>query len=633
MALFGFAQKENVDIVEIEFDKVTVECSSSDLTKKLEKVAKEYNVNIKKLDFRILSYRTFYKKVSDPRYRELREIDKEDFFRVENILNPSLEIMQKVKVDIFKKKNSTFPLKLSLGGNKALTKIIVNIKKQDKVQYFDGLDRELLSEFDKRKLKLKMLLGFCDNHVRAEVKKFVSLIRVNQRIEEDYPIVLCQAYDMKKHVVGEVKRIYKEKKDVDDSKRVDHSNKGYMHTVSEGMVILEVIKSKDGQAGRNCRGKIIDLKEIDISEETPTISVSEDIEVKELDDKFVYIAKRNGFINETHPNTFEISDELIVNEVSFKSVGSIDGGADKDIKIDIKGTDSMTDAVGAGVHIETSEIKVDGNIGNSAVVKANSIEIGGHIHQSAKIFGGDVSANLNKGTIEGENVTVNLLEGGTIIGDIVRVKKASGGEIIAKEVYIETVLSNVTVKASHHIELDAIEGAGNKFTIDAKAQRGFDKKVEVIDKKIKENSHLEETLAKKIKSLKKKIVSEDENIKEITKRLKTFKESGTKPPFAMLTKVKDAQARIKEYNLLIREIKDVKIATETLAEDLKNLQSSVFEAKVINKSVWKDFNEVIFNIIEPPVSASLLFQDGDMDREITLKASMEDEEFTLNRKR
>ena len=633
MALFGFAQKETIeDVVEINFDNVVVECVENDVAKELEKVARDYSVNIKKLDFKILSYKTYYKNVNSPRYRELKELDREDFYREENLLNQNLEIIQKVKVEIFKKRGAAFPLKFSLGGNKALTKIIITVKKQDKVQYSNELESRLIAEFDKRKLKLKMLLGFCDKQVRSEIKKLVSSIRVNQKIEKDYPIVLCQSFDVQKHIMGEIIHKYKEK-EVDESNRVDHSNKGYMHTVGEGMVIIEVIKPKEGKAGRNCRGKIIPLKEVELSDETTLIKVSDDIEEEELDGMIIYKAKRSGFINEVKPNTFEISDELIVDEVSFKSVGSIEGGYDKDIKIDIKGNDSMTDAVGAGVHIETSEIKVDGNIGNSAVVKANNIQIGGHIHQSAKIYGGDVTVNLNKGLIEGEKVTVELLEGGTIIGDIVRVKKASGGEIIAKEVYIETVFSNVTVKASHHIELDAIEGAGNKFTIDAKAQRGFDTKVDSIDKNIKENSHLEEGLSSKLKNLKTKILSEKENTEEITKRLKDFKASGTKPPFAMLSKIKESQARIKEHNLLIRELKDVKIANETLAEDLKNLQSSVFEAKVINKSVWKDFNEVIFNIIEPPVSASLLFKDGDMDREITLNASMENEEFTLNRKR
>ena len=612
----------------IAFKKKVIE--SSDVAKDLEKIASAHNISSKELDFKIISYKTFYKNVDAPRYTELKEIEKEKFFKEENILNPQLEINQKLKIEVFEKNSSKFPIKITMGANKTLTKVVATFKKQDEVQYFDGLETEILAILDKKKAKQKILLGCFDEQVRSEVKKLISSIRVNKKIQESVTFTICKAYDMQKHTIGEIIYKYKDK-EIDENQKVDHSQKGFMHTVKVGDLIIEVLKSRKGRVGRDCKGEILMLKEVELTDELPLIKVSKDFEVREQADKVQYFATKSGFINEVKENEFEISDELVINEVSFKTTGSIEAGDDQDIKINIECSDSMSDAIGAGVNIETSEIRAGGNVGNGASVKAKVIEIGGQTHQSAKLYGGDVSINLHKGYVEGDNITVDLLDGGKIVGDVVRVKKASGGEIEAKEVYIETVLSNVQVFASHHIELDKVEGEGNKFIIDVRAQRGFREKVEVIEANISDTKLNSAQLVKKIKKFKIKINSEKETTANIHERIKELREGGIKPPASLVVKLKENQNRIKEHNLLLKELKDARMKIEALNEDMKNLQSSVFSAKVINNSVWKEFNEVIFKIIDPPVSASHLLKEGEMAQEISLKA-LEDGEFTLSRK-
>jgi hypothetical protein len=630
LSLFKILKKRKDEIINqpIEFEKRVIE--SSDIAKDLKEIALSHKMDVKELDFNILSYKTYYKRVNSPRYKELLEIDREKFFREENILNPELEIMQKLKIEVYKKSNSKFPIKIAIGANKSITKVVATIIKQNSVQYFDGLEAEILSQIDKKKAKLKILLGFFDDNVRSEVTKLVSSIRVNKKIEKDVKITLCQSYNVQNQTTGEIFYRFKEK-ERDDDKKVDHSNKGYMHTVKEGDVMIEIIKPKEGRVGRNCKGELLDIEYVELSKELPTIIVSEDIERKEEGDRIIYIAKRSGFINEPKENKFEIRDELVVNEVSFKTTGSIDAGEDKNIKINIESKDSMGDAIGAGVFIETSEVRAGGNVGNGAVVKASVIEIGGQTHQSAKLHGGDVKINLHKGYVDGETIEIDLVEGGKVVGDIVRIKKVSGGEIEAKEVYIGTVLSNVTVRASHHIELDKVEGTGNKFIIDARAQRGFKDKVDAIKTKISDTLSNIERITKKIKQIRAKINSEKETTIKIHERISELKSTGVKPPSSLVSKMRENQNRIKEHNLLLKELKDAKIEHEALAEDLKNLQSSVFDAKVINNAIWRDFNEVSFSVIEPPVNASHLLKDGEIAHEITLKTA-EDGNFILNRK-
>ena len=138
-------------------------------------------------------------------------------------------------------------------------------------------------------------------------------------------------------------------------------------------------------------------------------------------------------------------------------------------------------------------------------------------------------------------------------------------------------------------------------------------------------------LIKKIKKFKAKISSEKETTANIYARIMELRQGGVKPPASLVSKLKENQNRIKEHNLLLKELKDDKMQIETLEEQMRDLQSSVFLAKVVNNSVWKEFNEVTFKIIDPPVSATHLLKEGEMAEEITLKA-VEDGEFILSRK-
>jgi hypothetical protein len=246
-------------------------------------------------------------------------------------------------------------------------------------------------------------------------------------------------------------------------------------------------------------------------------------------------------------------------------------------------------------------------------------------------LGGDVTVHLHKGSIDGENIVVNILEAGKIVGDIVRVKKASGGEIEAREVYIESVLSNVKITASNHIEIDRVEGTGNRFCIDAIAQRGFKEKKENIESSLIDTDMNITKFTKKLRQLKSKLKRDQENIIGVRTHIKSLMSSGSKPPTSLLKKLQDNQNMIKEYNLVLKELKDAKIQKETLIDDLKSLQSSVFDARVINNSSWRDYNEVIFNIMDPAVSVSHSFQDGDTVGEVTLK-SMEDGKYVLDKR-
>ena len=627
MGIFELFKGKKTATVEVNlpapFEKTTL--TTQNLAKDLDELAKKNSIAVKKLDFKILSYKTFYKLSKVDVYKEVTEVNKSEIFTKEYFLHPDMSLYQELKVEVFQKEaSSKFPIVMAIGGNKALTRIQAKVKPQENLQYFDGLEGEILAELDKKKAKIGLLLGCLDSGIKEGINKVISAIRVNEAITEDIAFTICRGYDVINAGGEEVIYHYRENEDGELDER------SAMRGVKSGDVIVEVRKKVEGRKGRSCKGEVIDGEMVELSNEIKPIQVSDDFEIEEGEDSILYIAKIDGYVYEEKEHEFEIKDEYIVDSVSLKSTGSINVGQDKDIKIMVRQSDATSDAVGAGMKIDTSEIKVAGNIANNAEIRANKVEVQGQTHQTAKIVADDIKIDLHKGYAEGNVVEVDILEGGKIVGDVVRVKQLFGGEIEAKEVYIEKVLSNASVSASHHIEIDEIEGTGNIFIIDARVQRGYHEKNESYTAEILALEADVQKYTKEVKRHREKIQKEDQNIKDINVKVKELKVSGVKPPSGLILKLKDHQERIKKHNLLLKELKDVKIQKTSLQEMLTELNASVYEAKVINKSVWKEFNEVQYKLLDPPVEVSFLAKEGDMLETLSLHSN-HDGEFQVKR--
>jgi flagellar hook protein FlgE len=613
MGIFG--TKKKIDTVdEIPSFESTI-INTKNLSDELESLAKKHNIATRELDFKLLSYKTFYTDSKSKETKEITELNRDEILIEDNILNPDISFSQELRVEIFKKLGkSTFPLSISIGGNKDLTNIRATIKPKDKITYFDGLDGEIMAELNKKKAKLGLMIGMMDESMLSGVKKLISLIRVNKKLKESVTLNICKGYEYIEHTKEQLIEHYLNDKSGENLA---------MHGVKEGDLVLEYIKAKDGRVGRNCKGEILQLKAVELSGSVGNISVTEDFEVQEEEDRILYIAKTKGFINVGMGNKYEIKDEFVIDSVSFKTTGDIDVGEESDVRVTIKEDDSMRDAVGPGVEIDTNELNVAGSVANNAKIKATIVQIKGQTHQSSHIEAKEVKIHLHKGYAEGDIVEIDILEGGVVVGDIVRVKQLSGGEIRAKEVYIDKVMSNSKISASHHIEFQKIEGNGNLFTIDSLAQRDFHKKYDEVTKNLSETELLVKKLPKELKQKKAKILSQKDTIDEIHKTIEDMKKFKKTPPASLILKLKEHQDRIKDYNSLLKELKDAKIQNDLLHEKLEELNTSVLSSKVVNKSSWREFNEVKFKLIEPPIEISFLPKEGEMINAIALDSTDE----------
>jgi hypothetical protein len=197
----------------------------------------------------------------------------------------------------------------------------------------------------------------------------------------------------------------------------------------------------------------------------PKFNIDESVKMVETEESIQYIAKENGYISFEN-NTYVIKTDVDVEEISFKTTGSIKTGVDSDVSISVTEADAIKDAVGTGMLVEVTEIDIDGNVGSHAKVFAKKAVIGGQTHKDAYIQADNLDINVHKGMAKGKQVRVTRLEHGRVNADSVKVGQALGGTLEAREITLDICASYVKATASRTIEIKKMQGSENIFTID-----------------------------------------------------------------------------------------------------------------------------------------------------------------------
>jgi len=601
-----------------EFKSIVIE--TANVVKELKNVAIANHLKLSELSFKILKVTTFFsdeKTENNQAGEEELKLFLDDAF----ILNPNLKITQHYRVEIFKNSEHTPPLHLptiTLSANKNLTKIVAMVAKSNDVQYSSKLEELIIEDIQIKKIRAGVLLGIRDHNMYKEVKKLVANVRVNGIIDQDVSFVVCQGIDDVPSINDDLIYHYKKKATVKNADgKVDYSKRGYVSAVEKDECLIEYIKPQVGTPGRNCRGLFIPVKEPRKANDIP-IGITPNIVKKESETSIKYVANRGGYVNVEKGN-YDIQDQMEINEISFRSTGSIDAKVTSNIKINIKEKDVLKDAIGAGMSVETSELVVQGNIGSGAKIKAKMVEIGGQTHQSAFIEADKITISVHRGEAVGQDITIERLEGGKVIGDKILIKQMIGGEVIGKTVKVEVLMSNTRITASEIIEIGEIKGNNNKLLIDPSVTKEFNELIDEIKRKL---IKLEEELKAYPRQLstKKELIDKNKPMAEMVKaKILELKQSGVEPPITLYAKIKDFQEKVMEYNALLQEFKDKKETLHELQNELSTVQMKVFTAKVISHSVWKEYNEVRFHLINPPKDITYSPKEREIIREMTLK--------------
>lgn len=620
MGLFDIMTGNDTDTSEEtpEFKSIIVE--TVNVAKELKNVAVANNLKVSELSFKILKFTTFYsdeKTENNQATEEEMKLFLDDAF----ILNPILKITQHYRVEIFKISENSSPITLptiTLSANKNLTKIIAMVAKTNDVQYNSKLEALIIEDIQVKKIRAGVLLGIRDHNMYKEVKKLVANIQINGIIDQNVSFVACQGVDDVPSINDDLIYHYKKKTTVKNADgKVDYSKRGYVSAVEKDECLIEYIKPQMGTPGRNCRGVFIPVKEPRTTNDTP-IGITANIVKKESETSIKYVANIGGYVNVDKGN-YDIQDQMEINEISFRSTGSIDANVTSKIKINIKEKDVLKDAIGAGMSVETSELVVQGNIGSGAKIKAKIVEIGGQTHQTSFIEADTMTIAVHRGEAVGQEITIDRLEGGKVIGDKVFIKQMIGGEVVGKTVKVDVLMSNARITASEIIEIGDIKGNNNKLLIDPSVTKEFNQLIEESKYKIEK---LEEELKAYPRSLstKKELIEKNKPMAEMVKaKILELKQSKVEPPLSLYAKIKDFQEKVMEYNALLQEFKDKKETLHEHQNELSTVQMKVFSAKVISHSAWKEYNEVRFHLINPLKDITYSPKEREIIREMMLK--------------
>jgi len=613
---------------EVEFNDILIE--SFNVEKDLKKIASKYDLETKELDFTIISYKSYYRRNPEEKYKLIKEIEKEELLSRENLLDPDFSIKQQYKINIFKKRaGSAFPIKIALGANTDFTKIFATFKKNSSVTYHKNLEKEILSELNKRKLKQGIYIGLFDEILNKSVKKLTSHIMVNKAILEDMKLPICEGIERFMESKEYVNLVFQDRR-AEENKDISLKDQTNLATVKEGDIVLEVIKPQIGQDGRNCKGEFLPRSITGPSSSIgyDDISIGDGIVEKDDGDRILFLAKKDGYVLHDG-NHFDVSDDIVVDQINIKTTGSIRAG-DKDIKVHVENNDETLDAIGSGVVLDTKEVKTKGNVANNAKITAEIVDINGQTHQSSTIKGKKVKIHLHRGFVEADRVDIHTLEGGKVIADEVFIDTLSGGEIKAKKIHIQRIISNAQLFASELIEITTVDGSSNHLHIDPRAQRGFDEIVSNLEGEIKEIESKIRKQTQSLKVLKRKIMADQDAVEEIKKRVQEIKAQKQKPPQAMVNKIKEDKANKIEFNKIVKLLKDMKATQEEIRTKIVTFNESIFDARVIAGSPWKEYNEIIFHIVEPKKEVLRVMTENEVANTIGLKVTKDNEYIIAN---
>ncbi|HEX5329643.1 flagellar assembly protein A [Sulfuricurvum sp.] len=576
---------------------------TSNVAKELLQASINYKVPVHSLDFHLLGTETFTKAAVEGAAEDWVELTPEQIadLKEDMYLNPKFELKQVYEIEIFSitEPNPLDSIDMSIGGNTSLCKIYLTIKAGSVAQYYPTFSDDFIYAINKKKLRANVMIGLFDSIMLPNLAELLAKIHVEgiYRFAAQERYLIAQAYEPIETVNDKLILHYETKRqNMDEHGRVDYAKRGYLMSAVKDELLMEYIKPRKGENGRNCRGEFILPKEPIVKFE-PTFNTGEKITVIDTPTSIEYRAASGGYVT-LEGGTYDIHSEVEVSEISFKTTGSIDTQLDADVCINVKEKDSMKDAIGQGMEVTVNAINIEGNVGPNAKVTAKKATVDGQVHQSAIIRADELSINILKGTAYGKEVHITRLEHGTVEADRVTVSQATGGKIRAREIVIEILGSHVKMSASRLIEVKKIQGGENQFMIDPMVSES--------DADIHEHSDQIAQITNSIRSIKKELEGYEQTWKENTpvmddlkRKLAHYKAEGIKMPSAFVQKYQQHLQFKEKLEALRNELKSKEDQYAWLTEKHTALQAEIFDARIINHDRWHNHNEIVFKLINP----------------------------------
>lgn len=600
MGLFKKEVENDVSVPQIK----PIVIRTPNVARELLQAASNFKIPIHSLDFHLMNTQTF-SKVSDNSSDDWIELSSDEIKELsqEQFLNPKFELKQVHEIEIFSitEVHPLDSLDISIAGNSTLCKIYLTIKAGSNIRYYQNFEQDFIHLINKKMLRANLMIGLFDSMMFSNLRELFAKIRVQEdfhfEVQERY--VIAESYEPVETVHDKLILHYDiKRKAMDEKGRIDYSKRGYLISAIKDELLIEYIKPKRGENGRNCRGEFIAPKE-PIIRNKPTFGTGENIATVDTPKSIEYRAAAGGYVT-FEGGVYDIKTEVEVSEISFRTTGSIETQLDANVSLNVKEKDFLKDAIGQGMEVTVNSINIDGNVGPNAKVTAKKATVEGQVHQSAVIIADELTINIHKGTAYGKEVHITRLEQGSVEAERVTVTQATGGKIRAKEIIIEMLGSHVKMTASHKIEIEKFHGGENQFVIDPMLNDSREN--------LEDRSHHMALVKQSIRDIQKELLSYEqiwkENapaMEELKRKLAYYKSNGIKLPTSFVQKYQQNLQFKEKIDTLRSELKTKEDQYAFLSEKHTALQSEIFEARIINHDRWRNHNEIIFKLIDPPI--------------------------------
>ena len=287
------------------------------------------------------------------------------------------------------------------------------------------------------------------------------------------------------------------------------------------------------------------------------------------------------------------------------------GGDKKGFVVEVTCGDPNQDAIGAGITLEASEIKIFGSVAENTKIVGKKIEINGQTHQSSTIKADEVNIDLHKGEVMGDKVRVERLELGNIDGEEVFIEQANGGTIKARNITIATLHSHTKIFVSEHLHIKNMSGGENRFTLSSRASLKAQEEVQSITEQITQNIQEMNTL---LAVLNKDLVRVRKT-KPVVEKIKAIMEENKKNKKPNERNIIDSMA---QYVILLQRTKYLKerlVALKQQSRDLdkrlESLDKQTQDAKITSDVAWQKENEVVYESFFPESKDIMILSDGE----------------------
>jgi hypothetical protein len=604
------------------FDPFSVE--TEDISRTITEYAKGFKLDPQMLDFDILSVGTI---AVNEKEGNLAIFDTARGERVSRELmsDEKIKIYQRLNVRIRPYEEQPAKVDISLSSDKLFTRIIATIKKESKLIYYPQLDSYIYDEINKRLAKHKILIAVFENDLKMQIDNLVSMIKAGRKLTDDYKMVVAESKDFTPTEDDGITFYFEQKKKIDED-TPDFYNRGFIVGVSEGELLIEYKKARQGKSGRDVKGSFIQAPEPKINN-IPIFQVTQNVNVEENDKIIRYIAGKSGYVI-YNSLILDVQEELKVQEVSFKNTGSIIVDEDKNITLDITETNPIVDAVGSNMTAKANEVIVRGSVGDRAKIYAEKADIKGMTHSTSCVYAKNAEIAAHKGFLEAQTARVERLEGGEIVADTVHIGHASSGKVRARKVYITNLGSNCTINASMLIDITNILGTDNKFVFEIGATPTEE---EFFEETKKKEASYSKIFSEKNDDLRKKLRIIEDN-KESAMKVKQAIDEDTKkglhPREAFVVKYSQFTKMLVAAKQAKEEIDELRVSLEAIRHDLAVFEDKLLDAKLVNHGAWINFQTVIFKIGSTQKEHKYIPTDGAKIREIGL-FKISDSEYSV----